>query len=209
MWPTFALLSPCVELQIHRRNWKTTLSATVQTQDSWKPCQTVAVWVCFSGKQHSDKSTVEFEEIIREQGGVVMKKCTISSVLMFALCGRFPWPGSVPDWVNELEAVCSTSFHSVYINASLSPVAGSQSDTSEAVWSWKTAASGKSCCIWSAWVQLQTLSYQKVFLAKADSAVDRLVLMCLVWWIFTYNRHSICCTWKQTSKASSTRLESV
>lgn len=60
MWPTFALSSLCVELQIHRRNWKTTLSATVQTQDSWKPCQTVAVWVCFSGKQHSDKSTVDF-----------------------------------------------------------------------------------------------------------------------------------------------------
>lgn len=39
----------------------------------------------------------DFEEIIREQGGEVMKKCTLSSVLMFVLCGRFPRPGSAPD----------------------------------------------------------------------------------------------------------------
>lgn len=178
MWPTFALLSPCVVPQIHRRNWKTTLSATVQTQDSWKPCQTVAVWVCFSGKQHSDKSTaggLGFWRDYKRAGW-----CSNEEMYNFEcvnVCSLWEIPlARFSSWLSKWIRGCVLHFlfHSVYINASLSPAVGSQSDTSEAVWSWKTAASGKSCCIWSAWVQLQTLSYQKVFLAKADSCVDRL-----------------------------------
>ena len=171
----------------------------------------MAVWVCFSGKQHSDKSTVGglgFWRDYKRAGRWSNEEMYIVECANVCSMWEIP-PARFSSWLTKWIRGCVLHFlfHSAYINASPSPVVGSQSDTSEAVWSWKTAASGKSCCIWSALVLLKTLSYQEVFLTKADSSMDR--LLCLVWRIFMYDRYSITCTWKQTSKTSVTRLVSV